>query len=353
MQVGLRMIRMAVVGVLLTPYGLALAQGLSTVDLMKGNYGRYATSLAVSELPDGFSAVRLTLTKGVNGLSDALLPAMVFARLGNAGGDIRKFALTQCYWSNGDTVKSMNREFLVTYRLETENFSSATAIDMPINPGVASTTTPTVPRFKIYLVALDSIGSISPAPDVTKAELIAAFTEDPNNSSAPTAPTPMAQLVSPASGSVQQKLQNATLSNIRQAALGTMLYAGDYDDVLPFAQGTKTVWYVTYPYLKSHAFTKTLNPRGGQIQFNIGLGGSELSRIPAPAKTVLLFESEAWADGRRAVAFCDGHGSMVSSSDWNEIRKHLTPKGLKRHGPPLPLSYDKEYDKILSRGSGN
>jgi len=70
MQVGLRMIRMAVVGVLLTPYGLALAQGLSTVDLMKGNYGRYATSLAVSELPDGFSAVRLTLTKGVNGLAE-------------------------------------------------------------------------------------------------------------------------------------------------------------------------------------------------------------------------------------------------------------------------------------------
>jgi prepilin-type processing-associated H-X9-DG protein len=96
--------------------------------------------------------------------------------------------------------------------------------------------------------------------------------------------------------------------------------------------------------VKSVEVFKTLNPRGGLIAFNMGISGALCTTIPAPADTVLFYETEAWSDGRRAVAFCDGHAKLVSSDAWAILAKHLQPSGIKRVPKPLPLNYGLNWD---------
>ncbi len=111
--------------------------------------------------------------------------------------------------------------------------------------------------------------------------------------------------------------QTKTLINVKQAALTMLMYANDYDDVFPYAQGTKAVQYITFPYLPtasqwkmSHPNQpdyqpnswKTLNPRGGQILYSMGISGVIASSLEQPAISVLLYESQSLAG--RAASSC-------------------------------------------------
>lgn len=328
-----RFIRIGVVGALLVPYACVLAQGLSTIDFVKGNYGKYATTLKLADLPDGYSAVKLTVSGTPSDPLSSLWPLMALGNRRN-NTDSNKYNLAQCYWTNGDTVHALNRDFLVTYKLDLDlmsvmSQSSTNFTDDPSKPKAAE------PTLKVDLVALDSIQGAQPLPDLTRVQLMAAYGVTEWAANAP--------------GQMQAR-QTATLSNVRQAGLGLLMYCNDYDDYYPYVQSTKAAWYVEYPYLKTLDVFKTLNPNGGMIRFNMGISGAVSSSIPSPAETVVMYESEAWPDGRRAVGFADGHAKLVSREDWAEMSKHLTPAGLKRAAKPLPASYEKEFDKLPPRG---
>jgi len=116
------------------------------------------------------------------------------------------------------------------------------------------------------------------------------------------------------------------------------MYASDYDDVMPYAQSTATVKYVTWPYLKNAESWKSHNPAGSKFYFNMALAGSSLIDVESPAETVMFYESTAWEDGSRCVAFADGHVKMVSAEDWTMLSETLRLK-LPKHGKPLPANY--------------
>ncbi len=118
-----------------------------------------------------------------------------------------------------------------------------------------------------------------------------------------------------------------------------LMYSSDYDDNYPYAQGTAAVKFVTYPYVKNKKVWETYNPNGGQIVFNMGVAGANATSIQNPADTVMFYETMPWPDGRRAVAYTDGHVKHVASDVWAEISKRLTPSGIKRVAKALPLNY--------------
>jgi len=127
-----------------------------------------------------------------------------------------------------------------------------------------------------------------------------------------------------------QKLKTAAMGNLKQLALGLVIYAADYDDTFPPAPTTARAFAVTKPYLNSHKVFKSLNPAGGRILFNPALSEVNLLSIPAPAETPMVYDELPWPDGTRLLAYVDGHVKTVSVEDWIQVKQDLKktfPKG--------------------------
>ena len=309
------------------PYALVVAQEISLQELVKGQYGKYATELKVSDLPDDFSAIKISTSPNSSDPMAALGPIMTFSMMGQAGDVSFKYKLFQCCWSNGDVIRvgPLQKNFLVTYKLDMD---MSDLMPSRVAAFTAGTSMPTPaakePRLVINLVALDSVLAVTPYPSITKKDLTTAFSK-----------SNMAFDV-PAQSDMGQ---STALSNIKQISLGMIMYAGDYDDVYPYAQGTNTVRGVIAPYLKNDKLWNTGNPNGGQFVFNMGMAGTLATSIPDPANLVMFYETQPWPDGRRAVSFADGHAKWVEPKVWELMKTHLKPKGIKRVGKPLPANY--------------
>jgi hypothetical protein len=118
-----------------------------------------------------------------------------------------------------------------------------------------------------------------------------------------------------------------TLSNAKQVAVGMMLYSNDYDDLFPHAQSTAQAQEEVYPYLKNASLWKSDNPNGGRLLYNTTLSGVSQTQLPFPAETLLIWDEMPWPDGRRVVAYADGHAKIVTADEWNS---RLWPTELRR-----------------------
>jgi len=128
--------------------------------------------------------------------------------------------------------------------------------------------------------------------------------------------------------------QSACLSNLKQLALATLMYAQDYDEVFPPADK----WCDgVMPYLRNEELFKC--PSDPQhdysYAFNRNLGGKRLGQIPRPAETVLIFDStagkknaadagESWPEegrhnGGNNCAWADGHAR------WTQEKPDFSP----------------------------
>ena len=126
-----------------------------------------------------------------------------------------------------------------------------------------------------------------------------------------------------------------TLSNAKQVCLCMQMYASDYDDLIPYAPDTGTAQAVIYPYSKSRDIWKSLNPKGGQIEFNTSVAGVNSAKMPEAQLTPLVYDSEAWEGGGRPVGFCDGHGATVTGAKWKELTEKMKLQKFTHVGQPL------------------
>ena len=321
-------LRVVTVGLLLAPYALVVAQELSTSDLVKGKIGNYPAQLKLADLPDDYSAVSISTTADAQESVATLYSMMGFARAGSASAASVKRKLYQCFWSNGDTVTSMRREFLVTYKVDFDPIQIANLganYSQVMTDGAESFVEP---KLKVVLVALETIKTVSPYPELTKKDLLSAFGKKSRDSGS-------SHLVP---GSEEFKsAQSETLNNVKQIGLGLIMYCNDYDDVFPYVQDTNSVKPLIEPYLKNKSLWHSDNSKGGRILFNMGVAGVTSSSIELPAESVLLFESDPWEDGRRAVCFCDGHAKLVTDLEWKLLSRRLMPTGAKREGKPVKV----------------
>lgn len=109
-------------------------------------------------------------------------------------------------------------------------------------------------------------------------------------------------------------------SNMKQIALGVMMYTQDYDELTP----NKPAAYADqiFPYVKNRAvFTCPLDPAGtSSYTFNSGIAGVPLSAMADPAKTVMIYEGKDGKlnykhDGQAVVGFMDGHCKLLKPEE--------------------------------------
>ena len=117
------------------------------------------------------------------------------------------------------------------------------------------------------------------------------------------------------------------LSHVKQLALGTIMYAGDYDDVLPDA----SKWRASVsPYLKNDSvFHCPEDPRPAKVssyRMNPALSRKSLAKIGRPAETVMILEADGAEftprhAGMGSVGFTDGHAKVVTADAYKTYRQ--------------------------------
>ncbi len=314
------MFRTMLVGIALAAAALAAPQGASEKatfdDLMRSS--KAPAVLLPKNLPTDAVAFAIRMK------SDSFdLAAMIRAGAGSSGEQevlTQLLALRSLFWTRGDHMTVDGVDFLVTYRSE---FSLADLMKASSESGLKKPL-----ALGLVLLRSSEIASITPRPDITQTQLV--------------------DLASRAAGLLDEASDKAkataALSNAKQIALALLMIAADHDDVLPYAQDTNTMVSLTTPYTKNPAVWETKNPKGGRFLFNMSLAGVALTQVQSPTETPMVFESEAWKDGRRVVAYVDGHARFVTDAEWAKLQPNLKLK-LKRHGKPLPPSPAQEAPK--------
>ena len=144
----------------------------------------------------------------------------------------------------------------------------------------------------------------------------------------------------PAMAQAREKSQtSACSSNLKQIALGAMMYSQDYDETLPGAAG----WDKQLnPYLKNKdvLHDPSDEARGISYAMNRRLSAVKMSRIAHPEKTILFYEIAARTGspngvgqdqavrhkGGSNVAYADGHVKRVEGMlDVSAFSVTLTP----------------------------
>lgn len=307
------------------------AQDTKIDDVLKGT--THPPFLKVEDLTPEFRGMRLTLAGApASGFMSMMMP---FAMMGgmNAPGsspEMGIFTMIGLSWTKGATVTMAGREFLVTYLLE-----------MGVQP--TNREAPLAATLRLNLVRTDMIVSLAPHPDATADALKKALTDAKITlnqqgaipiGSGEEATT--AAIMVPVAAQAQRAAKSTqTLSNIKQAALAMVIYAADYDDVLPYVQSTGGVVAVTEPYSKNLSIFWTAD--GDRFLFNMALAGVSLTAIENPAATVLLYAEVPDEDGKRSVAFSDGSARRLDPAQWEQAQTTLRLRLPKTAKKPLPF----------------
>jgi prepilin-type processing-associated H-X9-DG protein len=107
-------------------------------------------------------------------------------------------------------------------------------------------------------------------------------------------------------GAVLPNNEAACLSNVKMLTLATIMYAQDYDEVLPPMNNYQTFRTVIYPYIGSN-WPFHCPATGLEYTINSALSGVSLSKINNPSSTLLLQDTQPHANGQSTYGYVDGH----------------------------------------------
>ena len=329
-------VRAAIAGVLLVPYAAIAAQELTFADLIKGE--RLPAKLEIAKIPDDFRAVKIKQAGsggGGGGIFDMFGGSMMMmlGMLGSMGGASKEppmefFTAMEVSWTKGEVARISGQDYLITYKIDW-------GLSELMSMGESQNKPPKMEHVSLVLVRSDTIVSLTPQPEVTRQGYAEALTKLPSSGES----------------STPNSEQAKTVENAKQLSIAMIMYAGDNDDILPYVQDTKAAYYVTHPYVKNSSVMKTHNPNGGMLRFNMGIAGVAMTSIEEPANTPMYYDSNAWPDGSRVVAFTDSTTRVISAEDWPSIEANLRrsfPRAAKR---PLAPTLGREWDRVSSGGS--
>jgi hypothetical protein len=232
------------------------------------------------------------------------------------------------YWTQGERTTVEGRDFLIAYRLDIPVSSLAGggrsfdhwAMENPM-------------ELALQLIRPDAIGRLSPIPSLSPEKMAKAI-ETFERALAEETGLPVGTRVAGTANMAAR--QTAALSNVKQIALGIMLYGSDYDDRFPKTPSIANLRKAVEPYLKNASIWSTGNPNRSEFLFNPMLYGHSATDVPSPAEWPMVYESRAWPDGRRVVGYVDGHAKLVTGAEWTRLEGYLKRKVPSSKPPPPP-----------------
>ena len=121
------------------------------------------------------------------------------------------------------------------------------------------------------------------------------------------------------SAAVQTKLRSESISRLKQIMTGVLMYESD-EGKFPPMQNMRVLKKTLKPYVEDNEiFTQPDNGRPYVI--NVFLSGKDEKIIASHLTMAVIYEATVSSDGKRAVAFADGHVQRVTQSEWTKIKK--------------------------------
>ena len=110
------------------------------------------------------------------------------------------------------------------------------------------------------------------------------------------------------------------MTNLKLLGIALIQYAQEYDETYPPMQNLEVFRKAILPYVKDDKlFSQPKNQKPYLI--NPELSGKSFIKIKNPTTFVALYEAEVGSDGKRGVAFADGHVKRVRPIEWTKIKK--------------------------------
>lgn len=115
-------------------------------------------------------------------------------------------------------------------------------------------------------------------------------------------------------------LRTQSVSHLKMLMMATLQWSQENNEMLPPMQNSAVLRKAIYPFLKSD--TIFLQPQTQKpYATNVVLSRKSLEKIAAPSQVAALYEVNSDTDGKRAVAFADGHVQRVTEAEWTKIKK--------------------------------
>jgi len=199
------------------------------------------------------------------------------------------------YFTRGLTVTLGTETFLVAYRQESKPFDFRQAImhnDEEEMPHPDPLTADTI--LQLSLLNLRNIGNIL---DVS--------------------PFDLEHEVAAGKALQDELLRNKSANQLRQITIGMLSFAQDNDEILPVMNDLQQA--IEASNLDEKVWKHPVT--GEFYQVNTGIGGKALGDFEDPSEAVLCFEVTPWPDGKRYIAFLDGHVELMPEAEWAAVKQ--------------------------------
>jgi len=224
----------------------------------------------------------------------------------------------KAYYTQGRTAEWAGRTWIVACRPASSpvNLAALKSMDRPdqVMDALLPAAKPDTP-LELALIPLDGAASIE---SVQPFDLQQATTDRAAFSS----PTmTLAAVLFPIFSQAREKArETSSVSNLKQMAIATLMYSQDWDEVLPPMKDAATARKALMPYCKNEAIF--IDPRTNEpYHVNVAASRKKEASIDSPSEFVLFYEATPARDGKRAVAFADGHVKRILDPEWEMLRR--------------------------------
>ncbi|MBV9865275.1 MAG: hypothetical protein JO316_08000 [Abitibacteriaceae bacterium] len=215
-------------------------------------------------------------------------------------------ATSDVYYTKGQTLTVGSETYIVAYRAKIKgpDFMSLMRMGPDRVPPMQEKLTPDTPLV-LSLLNQRTMGSLI---DIKPFDL---QDELADNKVAALPDTPAAAANGQAGALDAQAANTASVNNLKQLGLGTMMYAQDHNNILPPLKDAAAFKKAVLPYVKANEMF--VYPATGEAyQPNPFLRGKSLGDFAKPGETIILAEANRAPDGSRAVLYLDGHVQRLS-----------------------------------------
>jgi hypothetical protein len=208
------------------------------------------------------------------------------------------------YYSKGQTVTVSGETYLVAYSLQAKRPGYVTMM-MGRGGGVQPETLTAASPVGLSLLNVRTMGDLTDIHPFDRDAEIAAYMKS------------YQELAAAAAASSGEEAASST-SSIKNVAIAVEMFMADYDK-LPPMKTPEDFRKALEEYVKNDDAFK--DPETGEyFAVNSSISEKSVSDIKDPAKMVVAYQATPGKDGKRWVAFTDGHVQQVTGDQWKEFR---------------------------------
>lgn len=110
-----------------------------------------------------------------------------------------------------------------------------------------------------------------------------------------------------------------TMSTLKSTGIAVSLYQTDFDDKFPpKMDNVSSAWPYIRSYAKAVDVPQSMNSLGAEFNGNSGLAGQPVTKITAPQRTFVFFDSSAWQNNKRIVLYADTSVKKIAETQFQQ-----------------------------------